>query len=308
MHDSIREVLSGAFAGASTKTVLAPLDRLKLVVQLRGSIQQGSVASHYEGPWRALTKIIREEGFFALWRGNFSTIVIQGGTTALNFMFMDLYKKIASQVVVGDDQQQRIFQSFVSSALAGGTALSLLYPLGLMRTKLALDVGKEHRLYPRGMRDVFRLSYHANGLPSLYQGFSIALVSVSLYRMVHLGGYDFIKGELVARRRTQSQGRELSTEEYFRLIPFHERLVAAQFVSMMASTVHYPFDSVRRRLMMQSDVPRRDRKYRNARHCLVQIYRDEGMKGFYRGLGTTYIRSVGAALLLVSYDFAKQSL
>lgn len=254
MHDSVREVLSGAFAGASTKTVLAPLDRLKLVVQLRGSLQQKSSVSHYEGPWRAFTKIVGEEGLLALWRGNFSTVVIHGGTSALNFLFMDLYKKAASRSVLQNNQQQRIFESFVSSGLAGGTAITLLYPVGLMRTKLALDVGKEQRVYPRGMRDVLRHSYRVNGLTSLYQGFSIALVSVSLYRMVYLGGYDYLKGELVTQRRNQEPYRDLSADDAFRLIPLYERLLVAQFVSTMASTVHYPFDSVRRRLMMQSDM------------------------------------------------------
>ena len=70
MNDSVREALSGAFAGASTKTLLAPLDRLKLVVQLRGSIVQKTAtkdaASSYQGPLQAMTKILREEGFFAL--------------------------------------------------------------------------------------------------------------------------------------------------------------------------------------------------------------------------------------------------
>jgi hypothetical protein len=71
MHDSVREALSGAFAGASSKTLMAPLDRLKLVgQQLRGSIQQTSTPSQYEGPWKALTKIVQEEGCLALWRGN----------------------------------------------------------------------------------------------------------------------------------------------------------------------------------------------------------------------------------------------
>jgi hypothetical protein len=49
---------------------MAPLDRLKLVVQLRGSIQQTSTPSQYEGPWKALTKIVQEEGWSALWRDN----------------------------------------------------------------------------------------------------------------------------------------------------------------------------------------------------------------------------------------------
>lgn len=320
MNDSIREILSGAFAGASTKTFLAPLDRLKLVVQLRGSMIQNSAtkdaASRYRGPAQAMTKILREEGFLALWRGNASTVIIQGGTSALNFLFLDWYKKTADRLVLGNrgptqalTRPERIAKSFASGFLAGGTAITLLYPLGLMRTKLALDVGHETRLYPRGMRDVLLHSYRVNGLTSLYQGFGVALWSVSIYRMVYLGGYDYLKTELVDNYKAKDgTAVTQSKEDPYKVIPFYERFLAAQLVSMLASTVHYPFDSVRRRLMMQSDVAEKKRIYENARHCFVKIYQDEGITGYFRGLGTNYIRSVGAALLLVSYDYFKESL
>ena len=57
---------------------------------------------------------------------------------------------------------------------------------------------------------------------------------------------------------------------------------------------------------MQSDAE--TAKYRNATHCFVQIYKEEGVAGYFRGLGTNYIRIFGAALLLVSYDFFKSML
>lgn len=321
MNDSVREVLAGAFAGASTKTLLAPLDRLKLVVQLRGSIQSSATnasSSNYQGPAQAMSKILRDEGFFALWRGNTSTVVIQGGTSALNFMFLNWYKKTADHLVLGNlasagatslTQQERIAKSFVSGFLAGGTSITLLYPIGLMRTKLALDMGQETRLYPRGMRDVFLHSYQANGLTSLYQGFAVALWSVSIYRMVYLGGYDYLKTELVEDFKAKhSDATAVTQEDAYRAIPFYQRFLAAQSVSVLASTIHYPLDSVRRRLMMQSDVAQEKRLYKNARHCFVKIYQDEGVQGYFRGVGTNYIRSVGAALLLVSYDYCKQFL
>ena len=171
MKDSIREALAGAAAGASARTLVAPLDRLKLVVQLQGSIDptrskhQGS-ADAYKGPKQALAKILREEGFFALWRGNAPTIIIQGGTSALNFLFLDLYKKAAT-CLVGQNGDHRLLKSFVSGFLAGGTAITILFPVGLMRTKLALDVGRDNRRYPRGMRDVVLQTYQVNGIPGL---------------------------------------------------------------------------------------------------------------------------------------------
>ena len=194
---------------------MAPLDRLKLVVQLQGSIPKGKGGgndgiNYRMGPWKALQSMLQREGsVWALWRGNVATLWIQGGTSALNFAFMDGYKKISDQmvemIVIGNNNQQqqrqryyRLCQSFLAGGLAGATALTILYPFGVMRTQLALDMGRTaDRQYPRGMRDVFWQSIQSDGIiRGLYPGYGVALASVSLYRMVHLGGYDFFKVRL----------------------------------------------------------------------------------------------------------------
>ncbi|KAG7363178.1 mitochondrial carrier protein [Nitzschia inconspicua] len=296
MNDSIVEVAAGAASGALSKTIMAPLDRLKLVVQLRSELSSKDAREAYKGPWRSLQKIFKEESFLALWRGNTPTVLIQAGTSGMNFCFMDLFKKAAVDVF---GEEQRFAQSFASAALGGATAITVFYPLGLMRTKLALDMGNDPREYPRGMRDVASKSVQSNGITSLFQGYGVALVSVTVYRMIHLGGYDYAKSEL---QRRQS----FSSEYNFKQLPLWQRVAVAQLVSVAATTFHYPFDSVRRRLMMQSDASKK--RYANALDCTQQIFRNEGIRGFYQGLGTSYIRSVGAALLLLSYDFFKSIL
>jgi solute carrier family 25 (adenine nucleotide translocator) protein 4/5/6/31 len=301
MNDTIIEVVAGAGSGALSKTIMAPLDRLKLVVQLRSELQAQPANNSYNGPITTFRKILQEEGFLALWRGNVPTILIQGGTSALNFCFMDMYKKIAEDLVGND---QRFVLSFTSAALGGATAMTIFYPLGLLRTKLALDMGKDNssRSYPKGMRDVVGKSVRANGFRSLYQGYSVALFSVTVYRMIHLGGYDYIKSERLMLKQRTNNNNNIN----HRQLPFLERLCIAQVVSMAASTVHYPFDSIRRRLMMQSDTSQR--KYDSAYDCYRQIVQKEGMRGFYNGLGTSYVRSIGASFLLLSYDFFKSAM
>ena len=316
--DSFREATAGALAGAITKTLTAPLDRLKLVVQLRGSLRttaqptQQQQQHHYQGPVQALRRILQQEGFWALWRGNVPTLLINGGTAGLNFLFLDWYKKAADRVLfhvyrgssLSASSGEQLTKSFLSGFLAGATAISLLYPLGVLRTKLALDVGRDTRLYPRGMRDVLRQSIRINGITSLYKGYGVALASVSLYRMVHLGGYDYVKTLMESQRSVRNDTDSRGTTDSSAI--WGQRFLVAQGVSMTASTVHYPLDSIRRRLMMQADHV--NPQYRHAWDCATQIYRQEGVAGYFRGLGTNYIRSVSAALLLVSYDFFNEIL
>ena len=179
-----------------------------------------------------------------------------------------------------------------------------------MRTRLAMDVGsaaKNERMYPNGMRDVLKSIWRTDGFTGFYKGYTIALASVTLYRVVYLGGYDYLKSEIkiaddVNRNSKNSSGT--STEQ----TPVIQRFLAAQFVSMMASIAHYPLDSIRRRLMMEAGKTQQERMYHNSMHCFQKIASEEGYKGFYRGLGVNLVRSVGAALVLVSYDEFKRML
>ena len=115
-----------------------------------------------------------------------TTICVVGGTSALNFVCMDAYKKISAvvMVVVGQDYDEdnninsqtlhRLGQSLVSGGLAGATAIAVLFPLVVVRTNLALDMGTGHghkRQYPAGMRDAVVQSWRVNGWRrGLYSG------------------------------------------------------------------------------------------------------------------------------------------
>ena len=54
------------------KTLTAPLDRVKLLLQTRGGLQEGAIraAAKGGGVWNALVVIGREEGFMGYWKGN----------------------------------------------------------------------------------------------------------------------------------------------------------------------------------------------------------------------------------------------
>ena len=121
MNDSIIEATAGAASGALSKTIMAPLDRLKLVVQLRSELTSKDAKEAYRGPWKSFRKIVQEEGFLALWRGNTPTVLIQAGTSGMNFCFMDLYKRAAVDVFGKD---QRFATSFASAAMGGAASSS----------------------------------------------------------------------------------------------------------------------------------------------------------------------------------------
>lgn len=311
---SLTDAFAGAAAGAAAKTISAPIERIKLLKQLQHSVDPKDAEGLRGSAWSVAKTVCRNEGILAFWRGNTPNVLQQAGTTALNFMFMDWYKSAINPIVnltlslpsnrPYEDRikRRKMISAFLSGGLAGGTALTVLYPVAFLRTRLALDVGNHQgiRKYPRGMRDVFCSIMKTDGIKGLYQGYGIAISGVILYRAMHLGGYDNIKTELLHRRRKKSP--ELDSNDELTLM---ERFVCAQIVSIVAGTMCYPIDSVRRRMMMQAGKPMAERKYSNSLNAFRRIFVDEGMKGFYLGIGPNLFRSFGGALLLVGYDTFK---
>lgn len=302
----VKDALAGFCAGAFSKTAVAPIERVKLLLQLQGSLQQSEYRNN--SAWGVARTVYKEQGLVAFWRGNLPNVLMQAGSSSLNFMLMDYFKsEVVNPIMIytlqlpshrTEEQRKRrrsVWTSFVSGGLAGATATTLLYPIAFLRTRLAMDVGStpSTRQYPRGMRDAFCDIYGKDGMRGLYQGYGIALVGGIAYRALHLGGYDALKTEILRYNHTVNDAPELS---------WLERIAAAQCVSLAAAAIMYPVDSVRRRLMMQAGIPTAERIYRNSWDCIRVVVQQEGIRGFYLGLGPNLFRSVGGALLLVAYD------
>jgi len=205
-------------------------------------------------------------------------------TQALNFAFKDKYKAIFMNGVTPDQFWKFFAANLASGGAAGATSLLIVYPLDFARTRLGADVGKSaaDREF-KGLADCIIKSYKADGLVrGLYPGFISSVQGIIIYRAIYFGAYDTAK---------QFAGEKPSI-----LV----RFCIAQAVAAGSVTVAYPFDTVRRRLMMMSG--EKEKMYKGTMDCWAKIMKDEGMKGFFKGNFTNVLRSIGCALVLVGYD------
>jgi solute carrier family 25 (mitochondrial adenine nucleotide translocator), member 4/5/6/31 len=273
-----RAAVAGACAGALAKTAVAPIERVKLLRQLETTLSNPTYRN--KTTIQIASQILRDEGILAFWRGNYHNVLQHSGTSALNFMLMDYYKAMAQRTT--NSSTGTMYYSFLCGGLAGSTATTVLYPIQFLRTRLAADVATDGiRQYPRG----------------IYQGYGIAVAGVFLYRSLHLGGYDVLKEWWWKHNRQMEDGMPCHEPH---TIPWTEKFIIAQIVSLLAGTVCYPIDTVRRRLMMQAGLE--NKLFRHAFHAFYGIARTEGILGFFRGLAPNLVRSLGSSLLLLSYD------
>jgi len=96
-------------------------------------------------------------------------------------------------------------------------------------------------------------------------------------------------------------------------------MFASSVSKLVASCAAYPHEVIRNRLrdaghaqgiQQQSSTPTiKFRVYKNVRDAIQTIAKDEGLRGFYRGLLPTLIRTVPAAILtLLSYEKMRELL
>jgi solute carrier family 25 (adenine nucleotide translocator) protein 4/5/6/31 len=261
---------------------------LKFIYYVRsGEVQR------YTGIGNCFTRVIKEQGFLSLWRGNVPNVIRYFPTQAFNFAFKDVFKQMFPNTY---DKKTHFFQylmnNMLGGAVAGAGSLCIVYPLDYARTRLASDVGKGVRTF-NGLGDcIIKTATGPGGVFSLYKGFGVSVCGIIPYRGVYFGLYDSLV--------------DMYPIEDGNAFGFLYKFGYAQFASIAAAYVSYPFDTVRRRLQMQAEKPRSEWVYKGSIDCFVQIGKNEGLSGMFKGAGANAVRTVGSALVLVLYDFMKE--
>lgn len=135
------DLMAGGLAGGISKTVVAPIERVKLILQTQDASTQIAQDKKYKGIFDAFRRIPVEQGVSSLWRGNMANIIRYFPTQALNFAFKDKYKKIFVRHDPKTDFWKFFAGNLASGGAAGATSLAFVYPLDFARTRLAADVG-----------------------------------------------------------------------------------------------------------------------------------------------------------------------
>jgi len=289
-HAFMKDMLAGGISGAIAKTLTAPMERVKLLIQTQDEIPTiiyGDLQK-YNGIIDCFIRVFKEQGFMSFWRGNTANIVRYFPTAAFNFAFKDSIKALFPKYDPTNEFMMFFMCNIASGGLAGACALFFVYPLDFVRTRLAADVGKdeEDREF-KGSIDCIMKIVNKGGVFAIYQGFGVSVQGIIVYRGGYFGLYD------TAKRLMENAGQT----------GFIARFILAQVVTTLAGVFAYPFDTVRRRLMMTSGS--KSAAAGSTREVVMKMYRNEGIGAFYKGCLSNILRGVGSALVLVFYDEIK---
>merc|ERR1719267_521336 len=139
----------GGVSGAVAKTLTAPIERIKLVIQTQDAnpkIRSGEVP-RYTGIVDCFKRINAEQGLGAFWRGNFTNCIRYFPTQAFNLSFKDTFKKMFPKYSPKQDFGMFFAVNMASGGLAAAGSLTIVYPLDYARTRLASDVGSGKKTF-----------------------------------------------------------------------------------------------------------------------------------------------------------------
>ncbi|KAM8875079.1 mitochondrial coenzyme A transporter SLC25A42-like isoform 1-T1 [Spinachia spinachia] len=273
-------LLCGAFAGAVAKTVIAPLDRTKIIFQVSSNRFSAKEA------FRLIYCSYVKDGLLSLWRGNSATMVRVMPYAAIQFCSHDQYKRLLGGYYGYQGKALPPFQRFLAGSLAGTTAAMLTYPLDMVRARMAVTA---REMYSNIMHVFVRISQE-EGVRTLYRGFTPTIMGVIPYAGITFFTYETLK--------------KLHTEKTARAQPYPaERLAFGACAGLIGQSASYPLDVVRRRMQTAAVT--------GWSHATVlgtarAIAAQEGVaRGLYKGLSMNWVKGpVAVGISLTTFDLA----
>ncbi|KAF9573843.1 ADP/ATP carrier protein [Mortierella alpina] len=282
----LNNFLMGGVSGGVSKTVAAPIERVKLLLQNQDEMLKSGRLSHpYKGITDCFKRVVADEGVISLWRGNNTNVIRYFPTQALNFAFRGYYKALFNFKKERDGYAKWFAGNLASGAAAGASSSLFVYSLDYARTRLSNDAkGKDGSARQfNGLLDVYKKTLASDGVAGLYRGFTLSVAGIVIYRGLYFGLYDSIKPLMPAGLQSS----------------FIATFVLGFGVTNLAALMSYPIDTIRRRMMMTSGEAV---KYKSSMDAFQQIVRKEGYRSLFKGAGANFLRAVAGAGVLSGYD------
>ncbi|XP_047156100.1 calcium-dependent mitochondrial ATP-magnesium/phosphate carrier protein 2-like isoform X1 [Vigna umbellata] len=278
-----RYFIAGAIAGAASRTATAPLDRLKVVLQ----VQTGRASI-----MPAVMKIWQRDGLLGFFRGNGLNVIKVAPESAIKFYAYEMLKN-----VIGDAQQGKSDIGTAGRLFAGGMAGAVaqiaIYPMDLVKTRLqtcASDGGRVPKISTL-TKDIW---VH-EGPRAFYRGLVPSLLGIIPYAGIDLTVYDTLKD--ISKRYI------LHDSEPGPLVQLGCRTISGA----LGATCVYPMQVIRTRL--QAQPINNNRAYKGMFDAFRKTFRDESFRGFYKGLIPNLLKVVPAAsITYMVYEYMKKNL
>lgn len=281
--------IAGGFAGALSRTATAPLDRLKVLLQV-----QTEKMSRSPRIIPCLVQIYKEGGILGFFRGNGLNVLKVAPESAIKFY---AYETIKDFMVRADGLHSKEEISVVGRLLAGGAAgaiaQTVIYPMDLVKTRLQTYACISGKAPP--LMTLSKEIWYQEGPRAFYRGLLPSLLGMIPYAGIDLAAYETLK----------NVSRQWIPED-------HEpgpiiQLCCGMISGALGATCVYPLQLVRTRLQAQQ--MHSATRYKGMVDAFQRTLREEGFRALYKGLVPNLLKVIPAAsITYIAYEEARRKL
>lgn len=278
-NPSLRRLISGAIAGAVSRTAVAPLETIRTHLM---------VGSSGHTTTEVFQNIMKTDGWTGLFRGNMVNVIRVAPSKAIELFAYDTVNKCLSPKP-GEQPKVPVPPSLIAGACAGVSSTICTYPLELVKTRLTIQRGVYN-----GIINAFLKILREEGPGELYRGLAPSLIGVIPYAAANYFAYDTLRKAY----------KKLFKQEKIGNI---ETLLIGSLAGAISSSATFPLEVARKHMQVGAVSGRQ--VYKNVLHALSSILEQEGIGGLYRGLGPSCMKLVPAAgISFMCYEACKRIL
>ncbi|KPP69155.1 hypothetical protein Z043_112108, partial [Scleropages formosus] len=277
-----KQLMSGAVAGAVSRTGTAPLDRMKVFMQVHAS--KSNKISLVGG----FKQMIKEGGVTSLWRGNGVNVIKIAPETAIKFMAYEQYKKFLS----AEGGKVQTHERFIAGSLAGATAQTAIYPMEVMKTRLTLRKTGQYS----GMFDCAKKILKKEGIKAFYKGYIPNILGIIPYAGIDLAVYESLKNAWLS-----NYAKDTANPGVIVL------LGCGTISSTCGQLASYPLALIRTRMQAQASLEGSEQL--SMSRLAKKIVEKDGIFGLYRGILPNFMKVIPAvSISYVVYEYMKTGL
>jgi solute carrier family 25 protein 16 len=321
----IKTGLAGGIAGSSAKTLVAPLDRIKILFQT-GNPQYRQFSGSMGGLFRAAAAIYRTDGGIGFFQGHSATLLRVFPYAAIKFVAYEQVRR----VLIPSHEHETAIRRLLSGSIAGLCSVFITYPLDLIRVRLAFEtkkvptqymhihhkdhyhdlkkgrltrvVGEIYKEHPIVDRHFFLINWIKRTLPSslsqmtnFYRGFIPTIMGMVPYAgvsfLAHDTIHDIMRSPLIREYTVDYTRGPQTTISGKQRIPLNTwaQLLAGGLAGMVSQTASYPFEVVRRRMQVGGVD---NGQFVSMKDVAKKVWIERGFKGFYVGLSIGFVKIV----------------
>ena len=248
-----KKLTLGGLSGCLSRTLTAPMDRIRILMMTsverigwRGALQQGTAGAG---------------GIWQLWKGNGANCIKITPEMAIKLFTFDLIKNHTAT----DPDNVSVGERFVAGGLAGVTSQVSIYPMEVVKTRLAVGGGNGAAASRNlGIVDIVKDTIARGGYRALYAGIGPSIIGIIPYAAIDLSLNSVLKEYAAAQ--LQQQHRETSVPVL---------LGCGMISSGTALTLTFPLNVIRTKAQATGD---------SFGVVVTSLLKGQGMGAFYRGM------------------------